>query len=130
MIKIEHKDRGWKITNGNKITYIGEYGQENANEGVIYKDYEAFRTGEGICYIPEYGFENKDDNFGKLFEFHAKQCEAAGIEDNSYQAETGYTRQDFIEMCDGDISLAEDIFQECDWQHPETLLDEYEQFCD
>lgn len=37
-----------------------------------------------------------------------------------------YTGQDFVDECDGDIVLAERLFEECDWQHPSSLLAEIE----
>lgn len=36
----------------------------------------------------------------------------------------GYTGQDFLELCDGDLELAQRIYDACEWQHPETILDE------
>jgi hypothetical protein len=35
-----------------------------------------------------------------------------------------YTRRQFIEICKGQVNIAEIIFNECDWQHPETYLTE------
>ena len=36
-----------------------------------------------------------------------------------------YTRRDFEDMCGGNKSLAEELFVYVDWQHPESLLDEW-----
>ena len=115
---------GWKMVTPNEIYYFGEYGQFGCycNDGVVYKDDKAFETGNGVCYIPEFGFENADKN---PFEFDAKERIATEIEDNPYVAIQGYTRQDFIELCDGNVGLAKELYESVDWQHPETLWDEW-----
>lgn len=35
-----------------------------------------------------------------------------------------YTWSDFVELCDGDTVLAEELFHYCDWQHPSSAVDE------
>ena len=35
-----------------------------------------------------------------------------------------YTGDDFIELCDGNVDLAERLFGYCDWQHPSSALNE------
>jgi len=35
-----------------------------------------------------------------------------------------YTHQDFLDLCDNQETLAADLFDRVDWQHPETLLEE------
>ena len=44
----------------------------------------------------------------------------------AYVSESGtkYTKADFISMCYGDKISARELFCICEWQHPETLLDE------
>ena len=56
---------GWKMETEDETFYFGEYGKFGCycNDGVVYKDEEAFKTGNGVCYINEYGFENTDENF-------------------------------------------------------------------
>lgn len=113
---------GWKLVTPDETYYFGEYGQFGCycNDGVVYKDDKAFETGEGVCYIPEFGFENNNP-----FEFSAKALIAKEIEGNTYVAIQGYTRQDFIELCDGNEGLAKELYEHVDWQHPETLWDEW-----
>ena len=44
-----------------------------------------------------------------------------------YSPETSdrvYTRNDLIKLCEGDVKKAELLFTVCDWQHPETILEE------
>lgn len=38
-----------------------------------------------------------------------------------------YTYQDFLNICDGDAEKAQELFEDVDWQHPETLHMEYEE---
>lgn len=44
----------------------------------------------------------------------------------AYVSESGkkYTKADFVDMCYGDKITARELFGLCEWQHPETLLDE------
>lgn len=118
---------GWKMKTDEKTIYFGQYGRFGCycNDGVIYKDEEAFKTGVGVCYIPEYGFENNDENNGLLFEFSAKEYIASDLEGNSYIATEGYTRADLENLCKDVGYDAEDLFNHLDWMYPETLIDEW-----
>lgn len=119
---------GWKMETDNEIIYFGEYGRFGCycNDGVIYKDEQAFESDNGVCYINEYGFDNEDENSGPLFEFSAKEAIASGLEGNSYIATDGYTREDLINLCDGDEGMAKELFDHLDWMSPETLISEWE----
>lgn len=118
---------GWKMELDEETIYFGEYGKFGCygNDGVIYKDEQAFKTGDGVCYIPEYGFENKNENGTLLFEFFAKEAEASKLEGNSYVATEGYTREDLERLCEGTSFDVEDFFNHLDWMYPETLMDEW-----
>ena len=118
---------GWKMETDDGTYYFGEYGKFGCycNEGVVYKDEQAFKIGKGVCYINEYGFDNSDENAGPLFEFEAKEYVASELEGNNYVAMTGYTRQDFIDICDGNETMARELFDHVDWQMPETLWNEW-----
>lgn len=101
--------------NGN----IVRYNSGPTDQGYVYKDVDAWKSGNGICYISEYGMEEYENELERvpkdeIVDYH---------KDN---ASIGYTRQDFIDMCDGDEALAESVFYEVDWQYPETLLAEYD----
>lgn len=119
---------GWKMETDNDTIYFGEYGKFGCycNDGVVYKNKEAFETGKGVCYIPEYGFDNVVENAGLLFEFSAKESVASELEENSYTATEGYTRADLENLCRGTGYDAEDLFNHLDWMSPETLMDEWE----
>lgn len=118
---------GWKMETGDETIYFGEYGKFGCycNEGVVYKDEIAFRTGNGVCYINEYGFDNEDENGDRLFEFPAKAAVASELEGNSYTATSGYTRADLEALCEGTGYDVEDLFDHLDWMCPETLIDEW-----
>ena len=118
---------GWKMTMEDKTIYFGEYGRFGCycNDGVVFKDEEAFKTGNGVCYIPEYGFDNQDENMGNLFEFCAKESMALELEGNSYVTENGYTRIDLEALCDGTGYDVENLFDHLDWMFLETLMDEW-----
>jgi len=68
--------------------------REFYGQGDIFKDYEAY--------------ENSLD----------KVCYIPELSDAKY------TRKDFLELCDNQESLAKDLFDRVDWQHPECLLEE------
>lgn len=126
MIRIEKVKNGfgYKVIQDEEI--IGYYG-EYADEGVIYKDYDAFETGQGVCYINEYGFDNAEQNAGELFEFEMKEyATSQGVVDNPYFATEGYTRDGILAIAGGDEKLAEELFCCVSWQCVETLLDEWE----
>ena len=119
---------GWKMITDDETYYFGEYGKFGCycNDGVVYKNKEAFETGKGVCYIPEYGFDNTVENAGLLFEFNAKESVASELEGNSYTATEGYTRADLENLCRGTGYDAEELFDHLDWMSPETLMDEWE----
>ena len=118
---------GWKMETDEGTYYFGEYGKFGCycNEGVVYKNQEAFDTGKGVCYINEYGFDNKDENSGPLFEFEVKEYVASELEGNSYIATEGWTRADLEALCKGTGYDAEDLFAHLDWMSPETLMNEW-----
>ena len=118
---------GWKMETNDETYYFGEYGRFGCycNEGVVYKDENAFETGEGVCYIPEYDFDNVDENTTTLFEFYAKKAVASELEGNSYVATYGFTREDLEDLCRGTGYDVVDFYHHLDWMHPETLMDEW-----
>ena len=40
-------------------------------------------------------------------------------------SDSAYTANDFLFIANGDKELATDLFEEADWQHPETILDDW-----
>lgn len=41
-------------------------------------------------------------------------------------SDTTYSRNDFLRACNDQTDLAEELYEAVDWQHPETLLEEWE----
>ena len=81
----------------------------NIGQGMGYKKFHppfADMNEADIIYIPEYGY---DEN---------------GVPD----LDSVYTKGDFISLCDNDIDRAEYLFESVDWQYPESLLNEMEDF--
>ena len=130
MIRIEKVKNGfgYKVIQDEEIIgYYGEYVDNGYSEGVIYKDYDAFETGQGVCYINEYGFENAEQNAGELFEFEMKEyATSKGVVDNPYFTTDGYTRDGILAIAGGNEKLAQTLFEEAEWQCIETILDEME----
>lgn len=69
--------------------------REFYGQGMIFKDEEAYRT-------------NKD-----------KPCYAPELSDSVY------TGNDFLELCNCQEDLADELFEEVDWQHPESLKEDW-----
>lgn len=130
------KDYGCLVMNGDEIF---NYEGGNTGEGYVYKDSDAFRSGEGICYISEYGLEELNYNLTEL-EMLYKNSE---ISYEKYQSERnkilstcGETRQTIIEqvkdafsdnclMTDEQVEdFAEDVFNIADWAYISTYLAE------
>lgn len=70
-------------------------------DGYIYKDYQAFFDKNGICYIPE----KTGDNINE--------------EDIST-----YTYDNLLDMCRGNKDLAERLFHNLTWEHPDGCLEQ------
>lgn len=91
-----------------------EMGFENIGQGWGYKSYEAWTLGmytntsdKYICYVPEYCYS--DDT--QVKQISVDNC---------------YTRKDFNDLCfDRVVTNPEFLFESVDWQHPSSLLDEW-----
>lgn len=87
---------------------------KNGQECEIFKS-DDFYPGEAIVYVPDFDLNNIDWYKTNLTE-----------EEIGLHLEFCYTGDDFIELCDGDLKMAERTFWFCDWQHPSTG---YEDLC-
>ena len=89
----------------NKYLKVGTYVPETEDkEAVIQRDY--YRQ----------GWIFKDE---EAFLSHADQvCYVPELSDG------GYTRQDFMDLCNGQEDFAAECFRAVDWQCPETWVDE------
>lgn len=91
----------------------GTVKKDETDQGLVFKDNNAFENGQGICYIPE---------------------ECGNIVENIYQGDLSklsdedlaicYTKQDFLDLVDGNEKLAKIVFEMVDWQDPSTLVEE------
>jgi hypothetical protein len=85
---------------------IGSYEPETEEKpSVISRDYYV----QGYIYKDEEAFENRPNDV----------CYVPELSD------TLYTRNDFLDLCDGNEDYAKELFLTVDWQHPETLLEEW-----
>lgn len=126
------KDYGYLLKDKNGVTY---YHGGSTDNGVVYKDYEAFKSGVGICYISEYGLEDLED---KLEQLETRSQFLSGEEYLSERKkileECGETRQSIIDQVRdafGDVYMltdeqveyfASDVFQLADWAYISTYL--------
>ena len=133
MERIE-KDYGYMLKDKTGVTY---YHGGSTDNGVVYKDYEAFKSGVGICYISEYGLEDLED---KLDELDQRKQFLTGEEYLAERAEIlehcGETRQSIIEqvreafgddymLTDEQVEyFAIDVFGLADWACIATYLAE------
>lgn len=131
MERIE-KDYGYMLKDRTGVTY---YHGGSTDNGVVYKDYEAFKTGVGICYISEYGLEDLED---KLEELDQRKRFLTGDEYRDERAEIlehcGETRQSIIDqvrdafgddymLTDEQVEyFAGDAFELADWAYISTYL--------
>jgi len=78
---------------------ITDYGPEKLTQGFTsYSNYKKYP--DRICYVPE-NWDFKEDG-------------------------PGYTAKDILTLCNGDQDLADMVFGLCDWQHPSTILGEWD----
>lgn len=90
---------------GEKYLKVGSYTPGTGDaEAVIEREY--YR--QGYIFKDEEAFLHYPD----------RVCYVPELSDSSY------TRQDFLDLCNGQFPMAEECFQKVDWQHPETWIDE------
>lgn len=88
-----------------KMVKIGSY--EPGNPPVINREY--YRQGWVV----------KDDKAFYDTEHPDRVCYVPELSDMAY------SRNDFLKLTDGLIDLAEELYEESDWQHPESTLDDW-----
>ena len=75
----------------------------------------------------EYNLENLFCGFRSETNFKLHPDRICYIPENwDFDDGFGYTGNDFLALCDGNIQKAQALFDQCEWQHPETILDENE----
>ena len=116
-----------------------------SDNGIIFKDYEAFHTGKGICYVSEYGLMDIDEQLTELQAIYenTKPGEEGYLTDEEYRqrreeiilsiAETRQTIIDQVREAFGEDYMlteaqieyfAEDVFGLADWAYISTYLAE------
>lgn len=142
MEKIE-KDYGCVVMQDGKVfDFEGGY----TGNGVVFKDYEAFKAGKGICYISEHALVELNSDLTELecrYENITNPEDEDFLPDEEYEedrasilAECGETRQSIINQVReafGDEYLltdeqveyfAENVFELADWAYISTYLTE------
>lgn len=78
---------------------VTDYGPEEADFG--FKSYSNFaHYPDRVCYVPE-NWDFEEDG-------------------------PGYTAKDILDLCGGDQDKAEIVFDLCEWEHPSTVLDQWD----
>lgn len=81
-------------------------------ECLIFKALE-FQLGSDIIYISDISLHEIPDD-----------CPITEIEDQEQALSDCYSGDDFVNICSGDVKLAKQLFDWCDWQSPEAALPE------
>lgn len=140
------KDMGSVATLGNYKIFKAD----NGSQGFYYKDYDAFKSGNGVCYISEYGFDDneKDNMFYQHDAMNTLGQDVCLVLDTTKDAIKDYegvysdspfhTRDSIIQDCKDALDFegikytekqlldfAFDVFDSCDWQSPSTLASEF-----
>lgn len=133
MERIE-KDYGYLVKENDEIC---NYEGGQTDNGFVYKDSEAFKSGVGICYISEYELEDLEYALEEL-EQRKKWLTAEDYlaERKKILEECGETRQSIIDQVRDTFGLqylltdkqvdyfAEDVFELADWAGIATYLAE------
>ena len=135
MIKIQKVEpAGWKVIEDDTTIYFGEFGKFGCyqNEGVVYKDREAFEKGKGVCYISEYSFDGINFSGDERY-YNFKHPEEIPKEfkyeilKNPHWSVSGDTREYLEQLCQEDHINIDDLFNHLDWMCSETLINEWTQ---
>jgi len=119
MKKVEVNGVGFKVYDDNG-TLIG-YEADVCGEGTVYKDYDAYKSGEGICYVSEHGFDECEGWFIPLELAKTEGTDKEGIKESVRWAFSNYELTD--EIVD---YIADDVFELAEWAYIDTYLAENE----
>ena len=87
---------------------VGKYTPEDV-EGDMPEVIEREHYGQGMIFKDEEAYKNHPD----------RVCYVPELSDSTY------TREDFLNLCDENVEMADELFDNCDWQHPESLLEDW-----
>lgn len=79
--------------------------EDDGEDYVIHREF----YGQGMIFKDEDAYRNHKD----------QPCYAPETSD------AVYTGNDFLEMCNCQEEFADELFEEVDWQHPETLMEDW-----
>lgn len=123
-VTIGHKE----VAHNGVETYFGAY----TDNGMCYKNLQAFENGLGVIYIGE--CELQDENLestnstlwtrSSWIEYVKEKCNKELGSERIHEISDECDYADFIETC------ALSILSDCDWQDLSTLLEEHLQYSD
>ncbi len=92
--------------------------------------FSALRDPKTRVVCTEYGPEEVDGYFRSQSNFEKHPSWICYIPENWDFEEDGpgYTGEQIIRLCDNDPIKASMVFSICSWQHPETVLDEWDEY--
>ncbi len=98
-------------------------------EEAIQSAVEAGRSeGKDLAFLPDYDCTAKEITEDDLSEPNSlEEFQALPSERLIYMAENAelpYSKADFLRLCKGDVKVAYRLYTCCEWQCPETVLDE------
>ena len=91
-----------------KMLKVGKFVPGNEEDGIP-DVIEREHYGQGMIVKDEEAFKNRPDDV----------CYIPELSDSLY------TRKCFVELCDSNEEMAEELFECCDWQHPESLMEDW-----
>lgn len=106
---------------------IAEYlFEEHLCDGLGEKDFPSMAAAE---FLEHYTAENLDTQwqYKESGHFSSLCFKTCYIRENPDSIEDCYTRRDFLELCRGDGLKAGMVFDLCEWQHPSTLLAQWDE---
>jgi hypothetical protein len=123
-VEIYKADNGTMLKDiESKVCYHGEYGEN----GVYYKDLNAWNTNKGVIYISEGDLDDIANEMSDNTNFWTRESWVAWVKEHitvNYQDEDCY--QEMIECTEFIESLAYDCLYNADWQDLSTLLNDYD----
>ena len=91
----------------------------------------ALQTPERRIVCTDYGPEELIPGFKSASNFSKYPERVCYVPENwDFDNGPGCTAKDFLTLCEGDPIKASLLFDECDWQHPSTVLDEWDRYRD
>jgi hypothetical protein len=101
---------------------------DTAQEAIEIALEEAKKAGDDLVFLPDYDSTAEEVTEANLISpTTLVEWNEAGPDQLVYwpdNSEIPYRKAEFIRLCHGNEGLAYKLYRECEWQHPETILDE------